>query len=174
MISYINSVGKNIPKNTVPEGSGIKKLALLKVAANPALGKIVYEKTCFECHGNNGEGKLSTYSSDYFEFPPLWGNSSYNVSAGLNRIQHLAGFIYTNMPNKIATADKPLLTEEEAWNVAAYIISKPRPQKFFKEDWPNLKTKPVDYSLKAFADNFSEEQHRYGPFQPILDWRKNH
>lgn len=173
MVSYINSVGKEVPKNTVPEGSGIKKLKFMNRAANPEIGKIVYEKNCIQCHGSQGEGKLeSGVNGDYFEYPSLWGENSYNVSAGLNRIQNLAGFIHDNMPNKVATYQNPTLSEEEAWDVAAFIISKPRPQKFFREDWPNLKTKPIDYAFGPFADPFSEEQHRYGPFQPVVDFRK--
>ena len=176
MVSYINFVGNDVPKNTVPKGSGIYKLKLLDQAADPKKGHKVYTDNCMRCHGENGEGSLSGgYSADYFEVPPLWGNESFNTSADLNRIINLAGFIYTNMPHKIASSKEPVLTQEEAWNVAAYIISKPRPQKFFKEDWPNLKTKPVDYAFGPFADDFSENQHRYGPFQPIIDFRKkNH
>lgn len=172
MVAYISSVGKDVPKNTVPHGSGIKKLKLLNRAANPEKGKTVYHLQCASCHGSNGTGKAAVNSKDYFEFPPLWGNQSYNSSAGLNRIQNLAGFVHANMPKDLATAEKPVLTEEEAWDVAAFIISKPRPQKFFSQDWPNLKTKPVDYAFGPFADNFSEKQHRYGPFQPILDARE--
>ena len=173
MMSYINSVGKDIPKNTSPIGSGIRKLKFLENAADPEMGKIVYQTSCTQCHGQNGEGERSKIkNSSYFIYPPLWGENSYNTSAGLNRIRNLAGFVYDNMPNDLATHDKPILTEEEAWHVAAYIISQPRPEKLFKEDWPNLQTKPIDYAVSPFADSVSKEQHKYGPFQPIVDFRK--
>ena len=172
MISYINSVGKDIPKNTTPSGAGITKLNFLTGAADVEKGKSVYEKNCIQCHGTDGEGKLSgNQAGSHFTFPPLWGKNSYNTSAGLNTIRKLSGFIYDNMPNNVATHDKPVLTEAESWDVAAYIISKPRPQKFFKEDWPNLKTKPIDYAFGPFSDSFSKEQHKFGPFQPIDDFR---
>lgn len=174
MIAYTNSVGKNVPKNTSPVESGITKLKFLEVAANPQKGKLVYETNCLQCHGANGEGQLENHKdSTHFIYPPLWGENSYNTSAGLNRIQKLSRFIYDNMPNKLATHEKPILTEEEAWHVAAYIISKPRPEKFFIEDWPDIKTKPIDYAFGPFADSFSEKQHKYGPFQPIVDFRIN-
>lgn len=173
MIAYINSVGKDVPKNTTPVESGIRKLKFLEIAANPEKGKLVYQKNCMECHSENGEGKISSIKdSSYYIYPPLWGENSYNISAGLNRIQKLSGFIYDNMPNNLATHEKPVLTEEEAWNVAAYIISQPRPKKFFKEDWPKIETKPSDYAFGPFADSFSEKQHKYGPFQEIIASRK--
>ena len=173
MIAYLNSVGKDVPKNTTPVESGITKLKFLDIAANPEKGKLVYQKNCMECHSENGEGKISSIKdSSYYIYPPLWGENSYNISAGLNRIQKLSGFIYDNMPNNLATHEKPVLTEEEAWNVAAYIISQPRPKKFFKEDWPKIETKPIDYAFGPFADSFSEKQHKYGPFQEIIASRK--
>lgn len=174
MISYINSVGKDVPKNTTPKESGIKRLELLTRAADPENGKPIYEKNCVQCHRINGEGEVAKdKTNSYFIYPPLWGKNSYNTSAGLNRIQKLSGFIYGNMPYNIASHEKPILSKEEAWDVAAYIISRSRPKKFFKEDWPNIKSKPVDYAFGPFADFFSEKQHKYGPYQPILDFRKN-
>lgn len=66
-----------------------------------------------------------------------------------------------------ATYAEPLVSDEEAWDVAAYINSQPHPIKMFAYDWPVLKTKPVDYPFGPYADNFSEHQHKYGPFIPI-------
>ena len=34
---------------------------------------------------------------------------------------------------------------------------------------PKKETKPVDYSYGPFVDNFSEKQHKYGPFNPIQE-----
>ena len=73
------------------------------------------------------------------------------------------------MPYDLASAEKPVLTDEEAWDVAAFIISQPRPEKFFAEDWPKKETKPVDYAYGPFVDKFSEKQHKYGPFTPIQE-----
>ena len=65
------------------------------------------------------------------------------------------------------THQKPQLTDEEAWDVAAFISSQPRPVKLFPYDWPKIASKPVDYPFKPYADSFSELQHKYGPFEPI-------
>ena len=121
------------------------------------------------CHGKNGEGELNGDSSGY-RYPPLWGDHSFNVSAGLYRIMRLASFVKYNMPFT-ASFIAPQLSDEEAWDVAAYILSQPRSEKFFSYDWPNISTKPVDQPFGPYADGFSEQQHKFGPYQPILKAR---
>ena len=64
------------------------------------------------------------------------------------------------------------LSDEEAWDVAAFVNSQPRPVKIFKEDWPNIAGKPFDHPFGPYADGFSEEQHKFGPFIPIIEARK--
>ena len=104
-------------------------------------------------------------------YPPLWGEKSYNVGAGLNKISELAAFVRNNMPQG-ADYSNPQLTEAEAWDVAAYIVSQPRPTYDLKKDWPDITVKPMDYAFGPFADSFSATQHKYGPFQQIVDAQK--
>jgi thiosulfate dehydrogenase len=66
----------------------------------------------------------------------------------------------------------PQLTNEEAWDVAAFVNSQPRPSKIFKEDWPDISKKPIDHPFGPFTDGFTEDQHKYGPFKPIAEARK--
>jgi thiosulfate dehydrogenase len=168
--AYIGWLGKNMPKGKKPKGSGIKDLAYLDRAADPEKGKSVYTLRCKTCHGENGEGKLNTDGISY-QYPPLWGDHSYNIGAGLYRISRLAGYAKYNMPNG-ATHDNPVLSDEEAWDVAAFVNSQPRPGRDLKADWPRISGKPVDHPFGPFADGFSETQHKYGPFGPIADARK--
>jgi len=163
IVAYIKWTGKNVKKNVKVEGVENKELSFLNSAANPAAGAKIYISKCSSCHGVNGEG-LSVSGS--YVNPPLWGEHSYVVSAGMYRITKLASFIKNNMPNG-ATYDNPQLNDEEAWDVAAYINSQPHPIKIFGTDWPVLKTKPVDYPFGPYTDGFSEKQHKYGPFDPI-------
>ena len=60
------------------------------------------------------------------------------------------------------------LTNEQAWDVAAYVNSQPRPVKNLKKDWPDISTKPFDYPMGPYADSFSESRHKYGPYQLIV------
>ncbi|MFM7672395.1 MAG: c-type cytochrome [Bacteroidota bacterium] len=165
--AYIKWLGEDVAKGVKPKGSGIPKLTYLNRAADPAKGKLVYQNQCQSCHGANGEGQLNLAGNEY-EYPPLWGEHSFNVSAGLFRLSNMAGYVYTNMPHNQAMPGKPRLSVEEAWDVSAYVNSMPRPQKKFAEDWPNISKKPFDHPFGPYTDGFSELQHKYGPFKPIV------
>ena len=165
MVAYIKWTGKNITKGSKAEGAGSVEISFLPRAANSIQGKSIYVAKCKTCHGENGEGIKSIDSAGYM-YPPLWGDHSYAVSAGMYRLLRLASFIKNNMPLG-ATYAEPLVNDDEAWDVAAYINSQPHPKKIFAYDWPVLKTKPVDYPFGPYADKFSEKQHKYGPYQPI-------
>lgn len=166
IIAYLEWVGKGVPKNKKILGSGFEKLQYMERAADPQKGVIVYNAKCARCHGSDGQGVLKNNAAEYY-FPPLWGPKSYNTGAGIYRISLLAGFIKNNMPFG-ATHDYPFTTNEEAWDVAAFINSMPHP-KFEKlsKDWPDIYRKPVDYPFGPYADSFPEIQHKYGPFTKI-------
>ena len=170
LVAYIKWTGKNV--NEYPNTDVIKtnELKFLERAADPAIGKNIYDVKCSSCHGMNGEG-VSGSGATAYKYPPLWGNNSYAVSAGLYRLTKLASFVKNNMPLGAAYAN-PQLKDEEAWDVAAYINSQPHPNKMFAYDWPVLKTKPVDYPFGPYADNFSEEMHKYGPYGDIASSAK--
>lgn len=172
LLAYMKWLGTGVPPKQVPEGSGIYKLHALDRAADPVAGKAVYEQKCQSCHQPAGEGMLASDEMHYL-FPPLWGKHSYNTGAGLYRISNLAGYVKANMPLG-ASYDAPQLTDGQAWDVAAFINSMPRPRKDLSKDWPNPADKPFDHPFGPYADPFSEKQHKYGPFNPIKDWQKQH
>ena len=89
----------------------------------------------------------------------------YIVSATL---QNMLKF---NMPLG-TTFQNPQLTDEEAWDIAGFVNSRPRPHINFPRDWPDNTKKPVDHPFGPYADNFSIQQHKYGPFKPIEDEQK--
>ena len=162
MIAYINWIGKGVAKNKTPDGAAVIDVPYLNRAADTSLGKIAYEKNCVTCHKINGEGQLNADGS--FLYPPLWGNHSYNTAAGMYRLSRLAGFIKSNMPYLTSTHDKPILSDAETWDIAAYINSLQRPKKNFAADWHEIAKKPVDHPFGPYADSFSETRHKYGPF----------
>ena len=171
IIAYMKWLGKDVPKGEVPKGAGITELPYMNRAADPIRGAQVYTAKCQSCHGANGEG-LPNYNGNGYANPPLWGDNSYNTGAGLFRLSRFAGYVKDNMPFKQATHKLPALSDEEAWDVAAFVNSQPRPQKDLTNDWPDVSRKPVDHPFGPYADGFSERQHKYGPFQPIVDARK--
>lgn len=108
--------GKSMP------GAGYPKPALGEGGYDPARGKPIYEAKCSGCHGSDGQG--ASQPDGTVLYPPLWGPRSYNWGAGMARVDLAAGFIQANMP-----FDQPgTLTDQEAWDVAAYVDQHERPK----------------------------------------------
>jgi len=170
MVLYIKWLGKDVKKGEKPEGSGFKDLAFLDRAADPEKGKLVYVGKCQSCHQTNGQGLMNGDNTAY-TYPPLWGPNSYNDGAGLYRIINFAKYAKSNMPLG-ASHNATQLNDEEAWDIAAFVNSQPRPTKDIKKDWPKIEDKPIDHPFGPFADGFSESQHKYGPFKPIIEKRE--
>lgn len=165
-IEYFDWLGKGVEKNIQVLGAGTEKLPFLTRAADPIRGKGIFTNNCASCHGMNGEGKLNQSGIEYL-YPPLWGPHSYNMGAGFYRISKLASFVKNNMPFG-TTYHSPVLTNEQAWDVAAFVNSQPHPEfRFIQNDWPDIAKKPFDYPFGPFADAFSASQHKYGPYQAI-------
>ena len=171
MVAYINWVGKEVPKGEIPIGSGLYEVPLLDRAADPIKGKLVYEKQCASCHQTDGKGQAKPDGAGYV-YPPLWGEASYNHGAGLYRLSRFAGYVKANMPLG-ATFEQPILSDEESWDLAAYVNSMERPTKDLSQDWPDISKKPMDHPFGPFTDGFSEEQHKFGPFKPIKAAKSN-
>jgi thiosulfate dehydrogenase len=171
ILAYIKWLGNDVEKDKIPRGSGIFKLKGMKRACDPAKGLEVYVAKCQSCHQSDGGGLLAANGKSY-TYPPLWGKNSYNHGAGLFRISNFAGYVKYNMPLG-TTYENPVLTDEEAWDVAAYVNSMPRPSKDLSMDWPKIAKKPFDHPFGPYVDPFSEEQHKYGPYKPIKEWYAN-
>jgi thiosulfate dehydrogenase len=103
-----------------------------------------------------------------YAVPPLWGNDSFNDGAGMSRLITAANFVHFNMPHG-ADYLNPQLSPEDAWDIAAYVVSQPRPRKAgLDKDFPDdLLAKPVDAAYGPYADGFDAQQHKYGPFASI-------
>lgn len=162
MYAYLQWLGQDVPKSKSPAGSGVPKLAYINRAADPVKGKVVYMATCQTCHLPKGQGQLNATGNGYI-YPPLWGADSYNDGAGLYRLSSFAAYVKSNMPFG-TDYHKPVLTTEQAWDVAAFVNSQPRPHKDQSTDWKDISTKPVDFPFGPYADSFTEQQHKYGPY----------
>jgi thiosulfate dehydrogenase len=108
-------------------GRGFAKLAEPPDGFDPQRGENVYANTCAFCHGEHGEGQ---FAQGQLVFPPLWGPNAYNWGAGMHSIKTAAAFIKLNMPFGLADPlqKKGLLTDQQAWDVAAWMNSQERPQ----------------------------------------------
>lgn len=169
IVAYIKFLSSGVPAGQRLPGLGAGKMPELSRAADPNSGQAIYAHKCAGCHNTDGPGqRRSVPSSDLgYMVPPLWGADSFNDGAGMARLITIANFVHFNMPHGTEYLD-PQLTTEEAWDVAAYVVSQPRPSRAdFAHDFPDLLEKPVDTPYGPYADGFSAEQHKYGPFAPI-------
>ena len=171
MVSYLNFLSRYAPKDGNVKGQGYIELKIPNRAVDLEHGKSVFETICIICHGPEGQG-LKYPDGLVYQYPPLWGDDSFNNGAGMNRVLTAAEFIKGNMPFG-TTVNTVKLTDEEAYDVAGYINSKERPVKPNLElDFPDLLKKPVSTPYGPYADSFSIEQHQKGPFQPIINFYK--
>lgn len=133
-------------------------------AADPNAGQQVFTDRCAPCHGADGLGLLAAADRIHgYVFPPLWGPDSFNDGAGMHRVLTSAAFIKARMP-----LGKPDLTNDQSFDVAAYLNAQPRPHMpNLERDYPDRTTKPIDNPYGPYADPFPQSQHQFGPFAPI-------
>lgn len=148
-----------------------RKLSLVFMprAADPSKGATLFAGRCIRCHGAAGEGIMEPGINTY-RYPPLWGEKSYQSGSSMHRNILLARWLKANMPFDSAAWYKPVLSDEECLDLAAFINDEdihPRP-KPASLDYPDASKKPVDYGQGPFIDTFSERQHTVGPFGPII------
>lgn len=171
ILAYMRWLGTSIPKGEKPKGAGLVEVPMLDRSADPMKGQVIYTEKCASCHAADGQGLPMPDSPR--RYPPLWGDRSYNEGAGLFRLSRFAGYVKANMPFG-ASYQNPQLTDEEAWDVAAFVNSRPRPKHpFLQTDWPKIEKKPFDHPFGPFADTFPEAQHKFGPFGPIVAFQKS-
>jgi thiosulfate dehydrogenase len=144
MVAYFDWMKRETkPQDKVAgRGVGVMSMAIKPDVEN---GKRVYAAQCAVCHGKDGEGLKQ--ADGRVIYPPLWGDNSFNIGAGMARTYTAAAFIQHNMP--IGSHEKfPLgqggLSDQEAVDVAEYFSHQPRPDFPGKvNDWPKDK-KPAD------------------------------
>jgi len=137
IVAYLAFISRGVAPPGEVQGAGIRTLEPLP--ADPVQGEAIFAETCSRCHGMDGAGTALA--------PPLWGPRSFNVGAGMARIRTVAAFVRDNMPFDRAV----VLSDQHAYDVAAYVLSHPRPDFARKaEDWPNGDPPPdVAYSTRA-------------------------
>ena len=119
--TYAYWLSTKAPTGVELPGRGYPDVPEPKAGYNLSRGAALYKDQCAVCHGDNGQGQK--VGEDYV-MPPLWGKDSYNWGAGMHRINTAASFIKHNMPLGKANS----LSDEQAWDVAAYINTHERPQ----------------------------------------------
>jgi thiosulfate dehydrogenase len=124
IVAYLAFISKGVPNGEHVRQEGMPKMPAL--IGDSARGRPIFDDNCARCHGPNGDGMGP--------IPSLWGPKSFSIGASMARQERAASFIKHNMP-----FDRPgLLSDQESYDVAAYITAMPRPDSPGKEnDWPN-------------------------------------
>lgn len=176
IVSYMRWLSQNVPTGQRVKGDDGLELQYPGRSADVDNGSKIYSMHCSSCHGNNGQGQYNADSSTYI-YPPLWGNYAFERGSSMHRVLKMARFVKANMPHLKSTWDKPFLTDIEAIDVSAFVVDDrihKRPQKENAPSYPNIKVKPIDYDEGPYLDSFSAYQHKFGPYQPIIDYHKAH
>jgi thiosulfate dehydrogenase len=165
-LAYMRWLSTGIPDGAKLRGAGTLRINEPARAADLGHGAQVFSQTCAACHGADGLGQHAQTGAGY-QFPPLWGPDSYNNGAGMSRLLTAAAYARHTMPIG-TTYSAPVLTDEEAYDVAGYLIGQKRPEKAnLDKDFPIGLQKPIDTPYGPYADGFTLEQHKFGPFGPI-------
>jgi thiosulfate dehydrogenase len=124
IVAYLAFISKGVPNGEHIRGEGMAKMPAL--VGDSSRGRALFTDNCARCHGNNGSGMGP--------IPALWGPQSFSIGASMARQERAASFIRYNMP-----FDRPgSLTDQQAYDIAAYVTSMPRPDSPGKEnDWPS-------------------------------------
>jgi thiosulfate dehydrogenase len=131
IVAYITWLSQGVPKGATLSWRGLQRIDSRRTL-DPANGKKVFASKCVFCHGSDGLGTMVA--------PPVWGPQSYNIAADMARVSVAASFIKSNMPRTRGWS----LSDEDAYDVAAYVNSQPRPDFADKiRDWPKG-GKPAD------------------------------
>ncbi|MGM0897990.1 MAG: c-type cytochrome [Bacillota bacterium] len=109
-------------------------------------GEKLYQASCVSCHAADGSGTGSNSG------PAVWGDGSFNDGAGLARMSKMSGYLQNNMPKGL----EETLSDQEASDLAAFILSQDRPEwEHHDQDWPNG-NRPPDAMTKERRDQVKD------------------
>lgn len=130
ILAYMQWLSREVPTGHSVNGRGFARIAG-HGSADPVRGERIYAEKCAACHGADGQGMTGTDGA--MIYPPLWGDRSFNIGAGMARLETAAAFVKANMP----LGQGGTLSDDEAFDVAAFFTRQPRPDFAAKhDDWP--------------------------------------
>lgn len=120
-LAYLRFIGE-------PQASEAAPATAATSPGDARRGAETYDRVCAQCHRPDGLGQRWGSAADGrgYRFPPLWGPDSFNDGAGMDNYERAVGFIWHNMPRGDDPA-RPQLDLQEAWDVTAFLQTKPRP-----------------------------------------------
>ena len=130
ILAYMQSLSREVPTGKSVAGRGFLRIKSPQ-PPDPVRGALIYAQQCALCHGDAGQGTVAP--SGEIIYPPLWGPQSFNIGAGMARLNTAAAFVKASMP----LGQGGSLGDQEAFDVAVFFTRQPRPDFAGKlEDWP--------------------------------------
>ena len=124
IVAYLAFLSTGVPAGAHVKGEAMPKMP--RLTGDTTRGAVLFASTCTACHGPEGQGNPPV-------IPALWGPKSFSIGASMAREERAATFIRHFMP----LSNPGSLTDQQAYDVAAYINSHARPDSPGKEnDWP--------------------------------------
>lgn len=163
LVAYLTYISEGIE---VGEEIPWRMLNTMKEIPEPDVtrGEELYEeKNCMSCHATDGSGTGANSG------PALWGDDSFNDGAGMARMVKMAGYLKNNMP----PAEEPQLTDQEAADLAAFILSQERPEwKGHDTDWPEG-GRPTDIITKDRREKIREGKFDWTEIENVIPAEEN-
>lgn len=126
MVAYFAYISQGVPIGAEREWAGTSNMKSVPIP-DVAHGEELYAQSCIACHAADGSGTGANTG------PALWGENSFNDGAGMARLSKMAGYIQNNMPIGAGGT----LTDQDASDLAAYILAQDRPEwANHDKDWP--------------------------------------
>lgn len=124
IVAYLAFLSTGVPHGASVVGEGMPTMPPL--TGDSARGAALFAATCTSCHGADGGGQPGV-------IPALFGPGAYSIGASMAREERAASFIRHFMPQHAPGS----LTDQQAFDLAAYINAQPRPDTPGKgDDWP--------------------------------------
>ncbi|NKE06051.1 c-type cytochrome [Mesobacillus selenatarsenatis] len=150
MIAYLQYMSEGVPAGADLPWRAAKEPKQYPVPSVED-GEKLYAQSCASCHAADGSGTGTNTG------PAVWGENSFNDGAGMSRLTKMAGYVQKNMPK----GQGGTLTDQQAIDLAAYILSHDRPEfEGHEGDWPKG-GRPADIMNKE-----KREQVKNG----TIDW----
>ena len=122
--SFVRWLSTGVPDGAKLIGGGTLQIKEPARAADSSHGAEVFAQTYASCHGADGLGQHAATGPGY-QVLSLWGPDSFNNGAGMSRLLTAAAYATQNMPVG-TTFSAQVLTEEEAYDVAACFVGQKR------------------------------------------------
>jgi|SRR5699024_5666120 len=157
-ISYFEYLSENIESEDQYDFMTVDERADNIPAPNVEQGANEFSRyNCLSCHGR--AGTESAYTG-----PDLWGPGSFNDGAGMARFSNMQYFIKHYMPK----GREGTLSEQEASNIAAYILMQDRPEFEGVNRFPNG-NKPDDYLNEETKEALRNNYLDWTDFERVQD-----